>query len=365
MPGISRGQENTESIINWFITVSGVLTDAYSVGFRILDITGGLPGTQVFPTTGYEEVVGSSGNFSVGSYYAYDVSEAAGWTPTLTQSIGTHRVEWRWKISSGAEYQASYEDFEVLVQSAGSSTDTYISIDDVHDAGIPTEANDGPTDLQILTQIEIWQAFLDRACRQWFIPKALTFRVDGTDSTMLSFGVPIISIDYVKLNDSTEELEEKYYKVYSGSTYPDKRRNPKIKLIEDQVRDIYSFGSWVSSLKFRRGVQNQEIKGVFGFVEEDGTVPKLIQRALLKLVVEKLTNPVVPGSGPDAMPPPPPIMAGLIEEWTDGHKLKYSQTISTKKYGLSGMTRDQEVLDIIRLYRAPIGIATPSHPSIN
>ena len=43
MPALARGQENTPSIINWFITVNNVLTDAYEVGYQIWDITGGLP----------------------------------------------------------------------------------------------------------------------------------------------------------------------------------------------------------------------------------------------------------------------------------------------------------------------------------
>lgn len=242
----------------------------------------------------------------------------------------------------------------------------YITVQDVRDAGIPTEGNGGPTDAVITAQIAIWQEFLDRACRQWFSSKTLTFNVDGNDSRVLFFGVPIISIDYIKLNDSTEELSTDYYRVYNDKIMPEDRRNPRIKLIEATNRDIYrGIGMNEQYLRFRRGVQNQEIKGDFGYLEEGGTVPLLIQRALLKLVVEKLTNPVVPGSASSAMPPPPPIVAGVIEEWTDGHKMKYSDAIKSKKYGLSGITQDQEILDIIKLYKAPIGIATPAGPSVS
>lgn len=242
----------------------------------------------------------------------------------------------------------------------------YITVQDVRDAGIPTEINGGPSDAVVTAQIAIWQEFLDRACRQWFSSKTLTFNVDGNDSRVLFFGVPIISIDYIKLNDSTENLSTDYYRVYNDKTLPEDRRNPRIKLIETTNRDIYrGIGMNEQSLRFRRGVQNQEIKGDFGYIEEGGTVPLLIQRALLKLVVEKLTNPIVPGSNPAGMPPPPPIMAGVVEEWTDGHKLKYSETLLPRRSGISGITQDQEILDIIKLYKAPIGIATPAHPSIN
>jgi len=368
MPALSRGQENTESIVNWFITVNGVSTDAYEVGFRIFDIVGGVPGTQIYPVTPgeYEDVTNAPGKFAVGAYYAYNNGDGNGWTPELTAQIGTHRIEWRWKISSGAPYQAGQEDFEVLVQSGGSSVDTYITVQAVKDAGIPDEGSGGPTDLEILAQIEVWQAFLDRACRQWFNPRSATFSVDGNDSNFMPFGVPIISIEYVRLNGAETNLSTDFYRVYSARQLPDDRRNPRIKLIEhqhDRRRDIFSM-TYDGRLVFRRGVQNQEIKGVFGFTELDGSVPKLIKRALLKLVVEKLTTPIVPGSGGSGMPSPPPLVSAVIEEWTDGHKKKYGQMTTPNKSGISGITADQEVLDIIKLYKAPIGIATPAHPSI-
>jgi len=107
MPALSRGQENTPSVLNWFITVNGVLTDAFLTQYRIMDITGGLPGTQVFPTTPgtYENVTAAPGKFAGGSYYAYDNGNAQGWTPDLLENIGTHRIEWQWQISPAAPLQ--------------------------------------------------------------------------------------------------------------------------------------------------------------------------------------------------------------------------------------------------------------------
>lgn len=359
MPALARGQENTTGIVNWFITVNGVLTDAYAVEFRIFDITGGLPGTQIFPTTpgDYEDVTSGAGNFSTGSYYAYDNANAQGWTPELTASIGTHRIEWRWKISSGSPWQSDSEDVEILVQSAGSSTDTYITVQDVRDAGV---AQSDYGDATVLAAIITWQAFLDRACRQWFIPKALTLNVDGNDSDTLFLGVPIISISSLKINGSDDELDPDYYKVYNSRSYPDDRRNPRIKLTRnDESRDIFSMPYQYDILKFRKGRQNQIIVGTFGFTEEDGSVPELIKRALLKLVIEKLTNPVY-GNAPSGVTPPA-LLASVIEEVTDGHKIKYAETTSPGKLGLSGITSDQEILTIIKFYKAPIGLATPSH----
>lgn len=365
MPALARGQENTTSILNWFISINGVLTDAYEVGYQIFDISGGLPGTQVFPTTpgDWETVSTGAGHFSVGSYYAYDNTAVSGYTPLLTASIGTHRIYWRWKINFGSSYQADAEDFEVTVESSGSSVDTYISIQDVRNAGLTDEVV--YTDAAILSSIELWQSVLDRACRQWFVPKALTLNVDGTDSDTLHFGVPIIDIEYIKVNNCDTALETDLYKVYNAIEYPDDRRNPRIKLVcARQYNDIYTAPLMDGRLLFRKGRQNQEIKGTFGFVESDMSVPKPIQRALLKLVIEKITKPIY-ASDPSTIPiPPPPIIGTLLEEWTDGHRKKYGTSgaeVSKRSPYLTGITNDQEIIEIVKMYRAPIGCATPAN----
>lgn len=362
MPSIERGQENTISILNWFTTVNAILTDMHAVEFRIFDLTGGMPGVQVFPATPgtYENVTNAPGRFGTGSYYAYDNGNAKGWTPDLSANIGTWRTNWRWKLNASSEWTSNSEDFTMLVVNGGGGGDNYISVQDVRDAGL-LEA-DFP-DAVVLAAIEMWQAFLDRACRQWFSSKALILQVDGTDSDALHFGVPIIAIDYVKLNNDTAELNTDYYRVYAGRNYPDDRRNPRIKLVSADDFDIYTQPMSSGRMKFRKGRQNQEISGTFGFVEEDGLAPKMIQRALLKLVVEKLTTPIY---GDPVGTPAPPLVGAVIDEWTDGHKLKTAQAggaISPRKPGLVGITDDQEILTIIKLYRAPLGVATPANES--
>lgn len=363
MPALARGQANEPSIVNWFLTVSGVSTDGFEVGFRIFDIVGGLPGTQVFPVTPgeYEDVTDAPGKFGVGSYYAYDNGAGTGYTPLLTASVGTHRIEWRWKISAGAAYQAGYEDFEVLVESAGGSTDTYCSVLDIRNEGLTDPPYD---DAQVLAYIEIWQSFLDRACRQWFNPRTMVIEFDGTDSDAIHFGVPIIAIEYLQINERGVDLEVEYYKVYSDrQTYQD-RQNPRIKLVNNRNnRDIFtaSYGNQI----FKKGRKNQIVKGTFGYTEADNTTPKLIKRALTKLVIEKLTTPVYlpPGTiaGGSATPP---ILGNLLEEWTDSHRMKYTAPGGDKKptaAGFSGITNDPEILAIIKMFKAPMGIATPAN----
>lgn len=368
MPALPREQENQPDILNWFISINGALTDAYSVQYRILDITGGLPGSQVFPAVSgdYEDVTTGAGHFSTGSYYAYDNANAEGWTPGVGEPLGTHRIEWRWKASAASPYQAGFEDFEVLPSSVGASADLYINLSDVRGAGIDSTIADDAT---VLASIELWQSMIERVTRQWFNPRTMVIKFDGTDSAMLPLGVPIISVDYLKLNNDPVALDPNYYRVYSSRGIPDDRRNPRIMLIGayDDV-DIYTAPIVNGILKFRKGRQNQELKGTFGFVEENGGPPPLIKRALLKLVVEKLTNPIYVPAGVTPPAPPPALISGFIQqEITDGHQRSYEMnrwTVNPRRpNSLMGFTNDPEIIEAIKLYRGPIGIATPAHPS--
>ncbi len=365
MPSLPRGSENTTELLNWFISVGGVLTDAAVVQYRVFDIIGGLPGTQIFPLPSgtYEDVSSGLGHVTDGFYYAFDNTTGKGWTPDILEPLGTHRIEWRWKLTAGSEFQMGFEDFQIVVESAGASDDSYISLEDIRNLGMPTP----PTDATIIAQIALWQASIERATRQWFVPRSLVLKFDGTDSDAIHLGVPIIAIESLKLNNDENPLDPELFKVYSAVRYPDDRSNPRIKLTRDESDNIFrDVHLRDRPLRFRKGRQNQEVKGTFGYIEPDGSVPLLIQHALTKLVVEKLANPVFNDPASPVTVPVPPIVGTLVEEWTDGHKRKYGARggdLKARAPGLSGITADQEILDILRLFKAPIGIATPAHPS--
>lgn len=247
-----------------------------------------------------------------------------------------------------------------FVQSDSTSHD-YISLTDVRDEGVTVEMADNDT---VMLTIRTWQAFLERACRQWFYPKDMILEVDGTDSDALHFGVPIINLYELRVNGQETALEPSYYRVYTDG---EDRKNPRVKLIDNLAyhHDIYTAPMGIGRLLFRKGRKNQYIRGVFGYIEPDGSPPALIKRALMKLVIEKLAAPLV--QDPTSPVVPPPLLSGLItEEWTDGHKIKRQVSggsVSTRAPGLTGITDDQEVLNIIKLYKAPLGVATQAHTS--
>lgn len=361
MPAFEREQILTQNDLNWYLEVAGTLTDPYEISYQIWDIvddpTGG---TQIFPATPDEwEDVTAGGRFGTGKFYTYDNAEARGYQIPADARIGSYRVKWRWKAAETSPYRYGQEDFNVVLEAGG--VDTYIDISDVRAAGV---AVDVASDSEVLASILLWQEFFDRACRQWFLPRELTIQFDGNNSDVVHLGVPVVSVEYLRINGSSNDLDASLYEVYgNAASYPMHRRNPRIKLKHStQVTDIhvapYSYGE----LKFWKGYKNQVVKGIFGYVEPDLSAPLLIQRGLLKLVCEKLTRPIVPGD--DAPEPSSTTFAGVVvEEKTDGHSIKYGGgvTYNARRPGLSGITSDPEILDIIKLHRAPLGIAMPSH----
>ncbi len=375
MTFLFRLEENTPEKLNIAIQVDNAPFDVDEIGYRILNVNGGNPGVQVFPVTSgdFEEVTTGTGHVDTGRYYAYDNAGLEGWTPSSTEELGNWRIEWRWKNTPSSSYQTLLEEFQIVAESIGGFDHLIISVADVRAAGVPgpSDTPPGPSDTEVQISISLWQTFIERACRQWFYPKELELVVDGPESDTLHFGVPIISIEELEINMGSNNegtiLQTSEYRIYSSRTYPHDRQNPRIKLIGrfSDNRNIFT-GDDSYGGKFLKGAQNQRILGVFGYVEEDGSAPPLIKHALTKLVVEKLRRPIVPDEESASIPPP--LVAGLVqEEWTDGHKIKYAVSggeTRDRAPGLSGITDDPEILAIIKLFKAPIGIATPNNASI-
>lgn len=213
MTSIARGQENTTNRINGFVYVGCVLTDAYEMGFQVWDMTGGEPGVQVFPAVAgdWEDVTLPPGKFDTGSYYAYDNTLAQGWTPSLTASLGTHRIKWRWKITGAANYQQAQEDFTVLQESTWSTSDSVITVDQVKQNylfGLDTTDDTGaemPDELYqyyIDAAIDWLEHKLDIAIRQYTIgiERHDYYREDYREYIWLETDLfPAIQIDSIKL----------------------------------------------------------------------------------------------------------------------------------------------------------------------
>lgn len=365
MPALTRGEESNalNPKLDVFMKDSvGARVNVAELSFQIFEKVS-TPGTpnQVYPVSGRQTVdlnpYPTGDRIDTGHYVAdFTVPENA--------LIGTWEIRWftRYLPSNPEQYFA--EEFEVLSSAAVSAADMYISVGDVRAAGVNVNP---PDDATIFASILLWQQVIERVTRQWFRPIATAFRLDGTDSDTLHFPVPIVSVAELRLNNDDTALDENRYKVYSGALMPDDRKNPRIKLVDTfgYERDIYTASDRTRRSRFHKGRQNQYIRGVFGYVEADGTTPALIKRAVLKLVIRDLSRPLVSDGGFGLLPPP--IMSGVVqEEVTDGHSIKYQLSggdIKPRAVGLSGLIDDPEVQMIVKLYKAPIGMAAPANPT--
>jgi len=354
MASICAGQANSPEMLDLYVADAGRRVDPAEAAIQVWDLTGASP-VQVFPAGGgWAELVGGPGHDAEGHLWAYDAGAGAGWTPDPDGSIGRHSIAWRWKLAGDYSYRTAVEHFDVLTAGL-SQFDSPALLADVRDAGIDEAA---ASDVAVIESIRTWESVVNRMCRQWFLPRRLTFRLDGSGNDVLFLPVPIVVVDSLKVNDDIAALAPSLYVIYAGTGgVQDHRRNPKLALKCDPG-DIYT--SWHGRRgEFLSGRQNQELSGVFGFVDGDNWAPPAVRRALVKLVIEKLRAAAPSGS----VMPVPPVLGSVKSETTDGHRIDYGTAgsdVGSRRSGFTGVTQDPEIIDVLMMHRGPKAIAAPA-----
>ena len=245
-------------------------------------------------------------------------------------------------------YKTSYFNSATLLESSlspaiqGSDPGLIVSLQDIRDEGLD-EAE--LSDERALILSYGWQQWFEHVTGTWFTPKYKTLLLDGDGSRVLFLNIPIISLEELYINDDfTNMVSTDDFVVYNRE-HPDDRRNPRIKL-KKKSGSIYEFAM---ERKFLVGDQNQKVVGTFGYVEEDGSAPYLVQRAIMSLIL--LTSELKSDSEIDQ------LSAGRkIEEVTDRHRIRFanlwSDIMAWKPTGI------MEVDEAIRLYRRPAYIGS-------
>ena len=351
MPELPRGQANTTDNINWFTSIGGVKTNMFLVEFQILYIGGGLPGIQVFPLAGWEAVTNAPGRFATGSYYAYDNAGVHGWTPDLAATVGTYRINWRWKYQSGSAYQTGAEDFSVLLDSSGSPgyEAMYCTVADMRDEGVPSTGVNAVTDARLEILIRRVSQMIDQYTNRWFEPRNMTFNVDGLGTEILMLEHPIIQVTAVSVDDVEMSLDDLIIynrHVTQNLRSPDDRENPKIevrKAFEGELEFLLGMGI------FPRGQQNIEVVGVFGYTDHDGSVtgvtPLMITEAAKWMVLRELT-PKYSASGEGES-------WRVISQRTRDQAITYANPGSLGVVGVGCYTGDTKIDRILMQYAAP------------
>jgi hypothetical protein len=221
-------------------------------------------------------------------------------------------------------------------------------------------ADDPPTDAQIDELILEWQAFIEAATGQFFDERELEYHLDGSGSDLLQLPVPIISIEWIKINESTENLPDDEFAVYAGRQTPnDDRSNPRVKLKPHRPTifsdpEYYSGRGPIGTRRtFVQGSLNQKVKGKFGYLEPDDSTPPLILKALRRLVLRDSVR-ISEGGYPSGGSGGAGGTGTKIEEWTDGHKIKWADPGVAPVTANS--TGDAEVDRILKMYRKPFAM---------
>lgn len=351
MKYLSLGQDNTANHLILIATdEDGWLYDPTKVEIQIEDWSAGAA-AQVYPAApGTYADITTAGKHSKGIWRAYDLANDRGWRPAGNE--GLHKLKWKYTSKPGASTHEWSEDFQVSGAGLGLPYATYISPNEVRAEGLTIAKC---PDARLISLIERAQDYIERATRQPFRPILQTLKIDGNEAHTLHFDMPIIGVEYIRANGATQSMAQSTVAIYANQHLSssrwfgaeDYRRNPRIGLKADM--DIYS-GSYLGSADvFAVGRRNQVIKGVFGFVEQDGTCPSMITFAMLKLVYSTASVLTVASSSSSS------VTAGPIKkEKVDRHEIEYMESSSTTS--TTALSSSAEVEEIIQLYKAPIGI---------
>ena len=227
---------------------------------------------------------------------------------------------------------------------------SYITIADVRAADPTGGGYTDFSDAQIQLSIDNWQSFIETHTRRFFESRNLELNLDGEGGRILHLPIPIISLEKLQVNRSGQDEDLNYIAVYNGRGMPrDDRDNPKIAIIADLGDNIYT-GRLYGALTFKRGYQNQYLKGDFGYTESDDSTPSRIKWALLRLVCRELDTALDP-----LTPITPP--GTVTKEVTDGHSIQWGTT-SSGGGGIAteSLTGDKDIDQVIMDYRAPAHI---------
>lgn len=276
----------------WFAyQAEGQLTDVFELAFQIFRLPGesGAETVQVFPAVeGDRETVSlddcpTGGRLSIGRY-------AATWAGD--EIVGNYSIRWFYRPSAGAPEVSFDKRFEIA--NIVGTAPVYCGVADLR-----AECLEG-NDLRLFMAANIASRMIDKITGRSFGARYVKLRFDGVGARAQLFWDPVIAIDRVAIDTEPSsqgdlEVEPDNFRVYnrhlSGMVQPDDRNDPKIEFvhsldlygIDSRARFMPLHGISLRSLAFPVGVQNVEVRGLFGYTDPDGSpwgsVPVLIAHA--------------------------------------------------------------------------------------
>ncbi|MGE5551514.1 MAG: hypothetical protein ACM3ZC_13460 [Bacteroidota bacterium] len=196
----------------------------------------------------------------------------------------------------------------------------YCTIEELRAEGVTTEQ---ATDDRLTELIGLATNYIDAMTEQWFEPRDQTILLDGNDSCLLMLPVFLISATSVKVDG--EDITG--YKIYNRFV-PDDRLAPA----------IYRDDKWPV------GVQNVEIAGSWGYVDQNFTYEKVtpprIKRCCMRLVIRDLA-PLGDQAGQEDRK-----RTRIISESTDGHSYTLARLAM-----FPALTGDPDIDEVLSYYK--------------
>ena len=359
---LSLDQVNSASLLVLFaIGETGLLYAPNVVEFQVFDVTSGSEVLR-FPGGGREDVTDFA--TSKGVFPAWDTAMDVGMTPTAGGGFvtGLHRIRWYWTSEDGLTELTWSQDFYIETADLSVGYRTYVAPAEVRAEGVTVATLPNSRLLALMRKI---QQYIERQTRQPFRPVQESQRRDGQNSDTLFFSIPILGIESIKINSSDLELDVDFYRVYNAPTNrvdpgwasEDHRANPKISLrAEEHLLSLFTeTGSKVFDPGLMvTGMQNIAVKGIFGYVEPDGTTPDLIKEAFIRLVIANSPTLSTPPSGGMG------VVGPVLRQRTDRHEVEFATLTPDAGNFSSALASSPQVEEILRMYRAPISLGSPA-----
>lgn len=291
MVAVARGAVLSASNpqISEFVVLDGKLLAPVSLSWSIYDISTGAKEDEPSLVAGPTSVNLVDDKVSKGRY-------AVAWTVPVDEPIGKHQIVWTAQLIAGGPTLRWRRELDV-VQHEGLALGGYAHVSDLRAEGVTVEKASGA---RLARLIRDASDYIERATGTWFEPRPSTHTLDGNGRDTLFLQVPAIGLDSVTLTSFgvTQEVDSTAYRLYGWWTSPKDRWTPRIVRVSAlQGSPLVPAYAWTGAGYAIAPVwpplrQNVLVKGVFGYLEQDGSpaggAPSLIRKACMMLVVRNL-----------------------------------------------------------------------------
>lgn len=194
---------------------------------------------------------------------------------------------------------------------------------------------------------------------RFFVPRTGRLDIDGNTYKILQLPYPVVSDDQIDgatvevvigRDLDAEPIDPANYHANAGAMRgpTDPRNNPNLSLYEAPASDV---GSPVTYWPY--GIQNIHVTATWGYLEPDGTTPRLIRQVLARLCIFYSA----PNDEEDAVADRT-RMGGLISESVRDRSYSYGDAFLS-----AGLTGDREIDIILQQYRRPPDIRQSISPA--